>query len=159
MANRQRSSIWRGSITFASTMMIIIGVLNVLEGIVTIADHERTIVIEDQLYVINVVGWGILILVFGAILTCAGVGVLSARTWARVTAIVCVSLHAVVQVASLAAYPLWSLLMLALDVLVLYALTAAWHEATTAREGLARPPAYDPRGRQAIWADHPRTFA
>src|ERR1700743_2946867 len=116
MASRHRTSIWRGSIAFASMMMIVVGAINLLEGIVTIADRQRPVVIEGRLYVLSVVGWGILVLVFGAILICAGVGVLSARTWARIAAIVCVSLHAVVQVASLAAYPLVSLPMLALDV-------------------------------------------
>jgi hypothetical protein len=57
-----------------------------------------------------------------------GAGLLAAQTWARITAIVLVSLHAVIQVFWIGAYPVWSLLMLALDILVLFALTARWHE-------------------------------
>ena len=57
-----------------------------------------------------------------------GVGpcLLMAQTWARIASIVLVCLHAVTQVAWLGAYPVWGLLMIALDVLVLYALTARW---------------------------------
>ncbi|HEX3588153.1 MAG TPA: hypothetical protein VHV74_00880 [Pseudonocardiaceae bacterium] len=71
--------------------------MNVLEGIVTIICPGRTVVVADQLYVVDLRTWRILILAFGAILTCAGIGVLSAQAWARVVAIVFVSLHAVVR--------------------------------------------------------------
>lgn len=156
MATRPRSSIWSGWIAFAATMLIVVGMLNVLEGIVTIVFRNRTVVVADQLYVVNLLAWGILVLAFGALLTCAGMGVASGQTWGRVVAIVCVSLHAVVQIASLAAYPLWSLLMLALDVAVLYALTAAWHDATAAHERLTRS---DARDEQAVWEQQPRARA
>jgi hypothetical protein len=158
MSTKQRYSMWSGWITYPAVMLILIGLINVLQGIVVIANRERTVVMEDRLYVVNLVGWGILVLVFGAILAGAGVGLLSARTWARVLAIVCVAVHMIVQVASLAAYPLWSLLMLGLDVAVMYALTAAWHDATTAPEH-PRPPIRDPRDQQAMWDQHPRIIA
>ena len=156
MATRRRSSIWSGWIAFAATMMIVVGMLNVLEGIITIVFRDRTVVVAGRLYVVSVLGWGVLILAFGVLLTCAGIGVASGRTWARVVAIVCVCLHAIVQIASLAAYPLWSLLMLALDVVVLYVLTAAWRDATAAHDQLTRPNARD---EQAMWEQHPRTVA
>ena len=156
MVTNQR--VWSGWTAFAAVMMIIVGLVNVLEGIVTIIYPGRTVVVADQLYVVDVRTWGILILAFGAILTCAGIGVLSAQAWARV-AIVFVSLHAVVQVGWLAAYPLWSLLMLGLDVAVLYALTARWRQTATARDEYTSSTSYDPRDRQDIWEQHPRTVA
>ena len=74
---------------------------------------------------------------FGALLACAGVGVLSGRTWAP------------------AAYPLWSLLVLGLDAVLLYALTAAWHDVASTREDFTGSSAYDPRDRQTIWEEQP----
>lgn len=159
MATKQRSPMWSGFIAFAAMMMIIVGVINILEGVVTIVERDRTVVVANQLYVVDLLAWGILTLAFGVLVTVAGVGVLSGRGWARIVAIVCVALHAIVQVASLVAYPLWSLLMLALDVAILYALTAAWHEASAPRGRPAMPDPRDPRDDQAIWEQHPRTMA
>jgi hypothetical protein len=53
----------------------------------------------------------------------------SRQTWARVIAIIIVGVHAIIQVAWMGAYPAWSLLMLALDIVVLFALTARWGRA------------------------------
>ena len=59
-----------------------------------------------------------------------GLGLLGAAGWARWLAIIGVSVNAIAQVAFMAnypqAYPLWNLLIVALNVLVLYALTARW---------------------------------
>jgi hypothetical protein len=143
-------------IAFAALILLIAGVLNVAEGIVTLLYRDRTAVVADRLYLVDVVGWGILVLVLGAVLLCAGAGVLSGRTWARVVAIVLTAVHAVVQVASLGAYPVWSLLMLGLDVIVLYALAARWHEAMTAGDEFTPSATYDPRDQQAVWEQHPR---
>lgn len=145
-------------IGFAVLMLLIAGVLNIVEGIVTLLYRERTVVVADRLYLIDVVGWGILVLVAGAILVCAGLGVLSGRTWARVVAIVCVALHAIVQVGWLAANPVWSVLLLGLDVVVLYALIARWHEAAATGDDYRPSATYDPRDQQSLWERHPRTI-
>lgn len=142
MAVKQKSPVWSGWIAFAALMLLVIGVVNVLEGIMALVYRQRTVVVQDRLYVIDLRGWGILILAFGAILVCSGIGLLSGRTWARVAAVVLVVVHAIIQVGWLSAYPLWSLLMLALDVVVLYALTAGWQEATVTTE-LVPPPRHD----------------
>jgi hypothetical protein len=157
MPTKQRGSAWSGWIAFAALMLMIVGVVNILEGIVAIIYRQRTVLVADRLYVINLTGWGILVLAFGVVLACAGLGVLSGRTWARVAAIVLIALHAVVQVGWLAAYPLWSLLMLGLDIVVLYALTAGWQEITAAREEYTAN-RHDARDPHSTW-EHTRTHA
>jgi hypothetical protein len=126
MSTKRYRPVWSGWIFFAATLLLIIGVVNILEGIVTIGYRARTVVVQDRLYLVDLASWGLLVLVFGAVLVAAAIGVLSGRGWARVTAIVFVALHAVGQVGWLAAYPFWSLLMLGLDIVVLYALTVRW---------------------------------
>lgn len=160
MLTERRTVAMSDWLSFAAVMLLIIGVLNVLEGIITIVYPGRTVMAVDQLYVVNVTAWGILILVFGAILTVVGLGVFWRRTWARVAAIVCVALHAVVQVGWLAAYPLWSLLMLGLDVVLLYALTAHWHDPEIL-EDVAPSFPRDPHAvsESRILQEHPRLFA
>jgi hypothetical protein len=127
MANgRTASAAWFGWIIFAGTMLVMIGALNVLEGIVALVNDNRLVIAPDRLYVVDVTGWGWTILIFGAVMIAAGIGLFTGRTWARITAIVLVGLHAISQIGWLAAFPIWSLLMIALDTTVLFALTARW---------------------------------
>src|SRR5262245_20013668 len=117
---------WYGWITFAGSMLLIVGVLNILEGIVALVNRRLILVAPDRLVAVNITGWGWTLFIFGVLMTAAGIGLFSGRTWARVTGIVIVSLHLISELGSLAAYPVWSLLMITLDVVVLYALTARW---------------------------------
>ncbi|MFG2043588.1 hypothetical protein [Dactylosporangium sp. NPDC048998] len=119
---------WAGLVLFAGAMLIVVGAVNVIEGIVALANARHVVVTEDTLYFFNISGWGWTVLVLGVLLLAVGIGVLTAQTWARVAAIVVVAVHAVVQVLWIAAYPVWSILMLALDTVILYALTARWEE-------------------------------
>jgi hypothetical protein len=134
-----QSRAWSGWIIFAATLMLIVGVINVIEGVLGLVYRQRTIVVQNNLYVVNLTGWALTLIVFGGVLVLVGVGLLSGRSWARWTGLVIVALHAIVQVGWLAAYPLWSLLMLALDVVVLYALAARWPDSR--RSGDYVPPA------------------
>src|SRR5215216_2650495 len=69
---------------------------------------------------------GFVVFAGAMLLMTVGAGLLATQTWARITAIVLVCLHAVTQIFWLGAYPVWSLLMIALDTIVLFALTARW---------------------------------
>ena len=146
MATRSYPTAWTGWVIFAALMMLIIGVINILQGLAGLILPSRTVVVQDRLYVVNTNGWALTVLIFGAVLVCVGAGVLTARAWARYTAIVIVGLHAIVQIGWLAAYPIWSLLMIALDVVVLYALTARWPDMkSVAGEDYAPPAARSAR--------------
>jgi hypothetical protein len=93
----------------------------------------------DSLVVVDLTGLGVVMVVFGALLALAGIGLFVRNSIARVAAIVIVSLHALAQVGSLGAYPVWSLLMITLDVLILFALTVHW--APRELESMLAPPA------------------
>jgi hypothetical protein len=139
--NRTASGAWAGWVIFAGSLLLITGALNIIEGLVAIVDDKRVFMAPERLIVVDLTGWGWTLLVFGILMIAAGLGLFAAQTWARITAIVLIGLHAVIQVAWLGAYPIWSLLMIALDTVVLYALTARWSEARSdldpyaAREG------------------------
>jgi hypothetical protein len=150
MPATRNSPVWAGWILFATLIMLVIGVVNVLEGILTLIYRERVVLVQDRLYVVDLTGWGIAVLVFGAILLCVGLGLLSAKTWARIAAIVVLVVHAIVQIAWLGAYPVWSILMLALDVVVLYALTVRWPDVTAKRTDYLTPSSSDSVDRRVI---------
>jgi hypothetical protein len=130
MATARSSKTWAGWLIFAALVLGIIGAINVFEGVIGLIYRYRTVLVAAQLYVVDVTGWALVLIVSGAIMVAAGIGLMSRRTWARITAIVVVGVHAIMQVAWMGAYPVWSLLMLALDIVVLFALTARWDRAT-----------------------------
>jgi hypothetical protein len=130
-----------GWVIFAALMMMVIGVVNVLQGIIALVYPTRTVVTQNQLYVVNLNGWAWTLLIFGVVLVCVGVGLMTAKSWARWSAMILVGVHAIVQVAWLGAYPVWALLMLALDVVVLYALAARWPDMGAMSDEFAPPTA------------------
>lgn len=141
MATRGTTTAWTGWVIFAAPLTMIIGVIDILQGLVGLSAPTRTVVVQDRLYVFNTNGWALTVLIFGAVLVRVGVGASTGRSWARYTAIVIVALHAISQIGWLAAYPVWSLLMLALDVVVLYALTARWQDVGQLTGNQYAPPA------------------
>lgn len=122
-------TVWGGWVFFAGVMLLVTGVLNIVEGFIALAQSSRVVMVQDKLYMIDLSGWGWALVVFGAVLLASGLGLFAASGVARVAAIVIVGVHAAVQVFWIGAYPVWSLLMIALDTVVLYALTVRWHEA------------------------------
>ncbi len=124
-----RSAAWGGWVAFAGVLMIIEGALNLGQGLVALIWDERTAVVANRLVVVDVTGYGWTLLLSGVVLCVVGAGLLGGRTWARITGIIIVGLHALTQIAWLGAYPVWSLLMLALDTFIIFALTAKWSDA------------------------------
>lgn len=124
--SRSRSGAWTGWIVFAGTMLVVVGMLNAFEGLVALLADERVVATANNFVVVDLTSWGWTLVISGLLMVLVGGGLLVGQSWARITAIVIVGLHAVIQVAWIGAYPLWSLLMIALDTVVIFALTARW---------------------------------
>jgi len=124
----RNSTAWFGWVTFAAVIMCVLGLLNVLEGLVTLLRSPVTFIDGSSLVVVDLTWLGVGMVVFGGLLVAAGIGLLARNTVARIAAIVIVSLHLLSQVASLGAFPVWSLLMITVDVVVLFALTVHWSD-------------------------------
>ena len=110
-----------GWLVFAATMLGIVGLFNVIDGIVALS--------KSKFYAVNAVyvfsdlrTWGWIVLVIGILALVAAFGVLSGSQFARWFGIVAASLNALSQFMFIQAYPFWSLVVFALDVLVVYAL-------------------------------------
>jgi len=121
---------WGGWIVFASIVLVIVGAMDALQGLVAIVKDDYVVATPKGVAIVDVTAWGWTTLVWGALLILVGLALLRGAGWARWLAIIGVGLNSIGQVAFMAnypqAYPLWNLLIVALNVLVLYALTARW---------------------------------
>ena len=119
-----------GWIGFAGMLMLIIGGIDMFQGLIAIFEDEYFVVTRSGYLVFDLTAWGWVMLIWGALLILAGLALLAGQGWARWFTIVVVSLNFFAQLGFLgnSNYPLWALTALALNVVVLYALTARWSE-------------------------------
>jgi hypothetical protein len=127
------SGAWAGWVAFAAVILTLVGTLNVIQGLVALFDDGYFVArSEDDLLLVDYTAWGVIMLVWGGLLIAAGLAVAAGRGWARWFAVLLACVNVVAQIGFLAAYPVWSAIMVLLDVLVIFALTARWHEARAA---------------------------
>ena len=125
-----QDSSWTGWIVFAGFVLAIVGAIDALQGLVAIIKDDYVVATAKGVAILDVTAWGWSTLLWGALLFFTGLALLGGAGWARWLAIIGVSVNAIGQVAFMAnypqAYPLWNIMVVALNVLVLYALTARW---------------------------------
>ncbi|MEU7530574.1 hypothetical protein AB0A74_32935 [Saccharothrix sp. NPDC042600] len=131
--SRPRASAWTGWIGFAAIMMIVIGSFNVIEGVVALFDDEYYVVGPDNVLVLDLTGWGWAHLVIGVLIALAGAALLTGAAWARVVAVVFAALNAVVQLGFVSVQPVWSTIVIALCVVVVWAVVVHGDEVGGAR--------------------------
>jgi hypothetical protein len=118
------ASPWVGWIGFAGVLMIILGGLHAFQGLVAIFKDEYFLVTSSGLAVkFDFTTWGWISLIVGVIVVLAGICVLAGQMWARIVGVILAALSILANVAFLAAYPLWSLIMIAMDIVIIMALT------------------------------------
>ena len=112
-----------GGITFAATMMTMIGIFQIIAGLVAIFDDGFYVVAQNYTFDLDPSAWGWIHLLLGILLVVAGYGLFAGEAWAVATAILLAVLSAVTNFFFIPYYPFWSLLVIALDVWVIWALT------------------------------------
>jgi hypothetical protein len=122
---------WQGWIAFAGMLMILLGSFHAMAGLVALFQDDYFLVANSGLLVtVDYTTWGWVHLVLGVVVALAGFALFSGAMWARIVAILTAMVSAVVNLAFMSAYPLWSAIMIAVDVLVIYAVTAHGDEAS-----------------------------
>ena len=129
-ATESGGSAWTGWIVFAGVVLGAVGVVNAIQGLAALFSDNVFIVGESGLLVTtDYTAWGVALLIWGCIMVLAALGLFSGSGLARWFAIVVVLINLIGQFAWFPAYPLWSITAIALDIVVLFALTARWQEA------------------------------
>ena len=118
MAARPRGSGW---ITFAGLMLIVAGTIDILNAFWALGAQDSTI--DSLFFDDNIEAWGWFYLVVGAVLVVAGFAVFGRATWAAVVGIAAGCIGAVLNIFWLFQYPIASLILVTLNILVVYALT------------------------------------
>ena len=118
-----------GWIGFAGLLMLIIGFIDIFQGLIAFED-EYFVVTRAGFLAVDLTAWGWVMIIWGVLLAGGGIGLGAAQSWARWFAIVVVSLNVFAQLGFLgnSQYPLWALTALTLNIVVLYALTVRWSE-------------------------------
>ena len=129
MADGRETSSWaNGFILFACLMMIMVGLWQALQGLIAIFENEFYVATRNYLFQFDATTWGWIHLILGLLVAFAGYGLVSGRTWARVVAITLAVLSAIANFLFIPYYPFWSLLIIAVDIFVIWAIAAHGRE-------------------------------
>jgi hypothetical protein len=130
--NNNVSTGWVGWIYFAGILMILRGLSEAFLGITALVDKHYlfTTANNNLIYATtDYTAWGWIQLAIGLVVLAAGFSVLHGNMWARVFGVVFMSLAFLVNMAFLAVFPLWSIIAMVVDVVVIYALVVHGNEA------------------------------
>lgn len=121
--HRVRQGIAAGTSIGAAVLLITVGVLSMLAGISAVVEDDLYVVGYEYLYQFDTTTWGWTHIVLGGALAIAGGGLVAGKTWGRGAAVVIAALSIIANFLSLPYYPWWSVIVIALDVVVIWAVT------------------------------------
>jgi hypothetical protein len=125
-----RSSVAIGVTYLAAVTMIILGFFEALQGLSAVIRKSYFVVGSNYLWKLNVTGWGWIHLVLGVVVLLAGIALIGGATWARVVGVALAGVVSIANFLWLPYQPLWSIIIIALSVLVIWALTVHGRDVT-----------------------------
>jgi hypothetical protein len=112
-----------GGVIFAACILTLIGAFQIIAGLTAIIDDEFYVVLPNYTFNLDTTAWGWIHLLLGLLVLLTGLGLFRRQAWAGVTAIFLASLSALVNFFFIPYFPLWAILVIALDVWVIWSLT------------------------------------
>jgi hypothetical protein len=128
--SQQRSSAAVGWTMFAGIMMMMIGFFHGLAGLSGIIQDDFYAVLPNYVLKFDVTTWGWIHLIGGIVIVLAGFGVFSGAVWARTVGVILAAVSALVSFAWIPLYPIWSFVLIAIDVTIIWALTVHGRDIT-----------------------------
>jgi hypothetical protein len=126
MTQSNNARVWAtGGMVFAAAMMLMLGIWQIIVGIAALVEDDFFVVAPNYTYEIDTTAWGWIHLVIGVVVAAAGLFLFTGAAWARAVGITLASLSAIANFFFLPYYPLWALVIIALDVFVIWALATA----------------------------------
>jgi hypothetical protein len=125
MDQQREPSGWAiGWITFAAFMMIMIGAFHVIAGLVALIDDNFYVTTKNYVLQFDTTTWGWIHLLVGILVALAGISLFSGAIWARTVGVILALISAIAGFAWLPYYPVWGIIIVAMAVSVVWALTA-----------------------------------
>lgn len=122
-----------GLAAFAGAVMLMVGIFQAFSGLAAIFENEFFVVGANYAYEIDVTAWGWIHLIIGVVVAFAGIAVYSGATWARSVGIVLAILSAIANFLYIPYYPVWAVLIIALNIAVIWALAVYGTDQAQAR--------------------------
>jgi hypothetical protein len=111
-----------GFSAFAGAIMLMVGIFQAFAGLAALFNDEFFVRTPNYTYDIDITGWGWIHLIIGVIVALAGLGIFSGAAWARSVGIMLALLSAFANFFFIPVYPVWAILLIALNVVVIWAL-------------------------------------
>lgn len=111
-----------GWVVFASVLLVISGLLHLMEGLVALFNNNVYLVTEKALIAFDFTAWGWIHIILGIILLTAASSVLVGGYWGRTIGVIVATFSIVANMAFMSSYPIWSLVMITIDIFIIYAL-------------------------------------
>jgi hypothetical protein len=112
-----------GGVIFAGSILTLAGIFQAIAGLVAIINDNFFVVSKNYTFDLDVTAWGWIHLILGIIMFVVGLGLFTGASWAAVGAIAIAMLSAIANFFFIPYYPIWSLVVIGLDVWVIWALT------------------------------------
>ncbi|HEY9367800.1 DUF7144 family membrane protein [Streptomyces sp.] len=125
-----------GGTLFAGTLMMIVGIMDVFQGIAAIAEDDVYTRVGDYVYEFNLTTWGFIHLILGVVVAITGYGILKGLYWGRVAGITLAALNIVAQFLFVPYQPWWALFSMAVSVFVIWALA---HDKSYGKDAFETP--------------------
>jgi len=106
----------------AAIFLILAGIWQAITGLAAVVRDDVYLATPNYIYSFDLTAWGWVHLLLGVVQIVAGVGVFKGQMWARVVGIVLACVSMIANFLFLPHYPLWSLLIIALDGAIIWAL-------------------------------------
>ena len=111
---------------FGAIVLLMVGMFQILEALAALAKDDIYVNTADYLYQFNITTWGWIHLIMGVIAVLAAAGILADKDWAKGLGILIAVLSAASNFLFLPYYPLWTLIVIALNVAVIWALATTF---------------------------------
>jgi hypothetical protein len=112
-----------GGTVFAGVILILVGCFHAIAGLVAIFDDQFFVVASNYTFKIDTTAWGWIHLLAGILVVFAGAYVFSGATWARIIGMTLAALSAIANFFFIPYYPFWAVVIIALDIWVIWALS------------------------------------
>lgn len=123
MAQTQNNDVsgWVGWLYFAGLLMMLAGIFQSIAGLVALLKDEVYVVSSSNLLVLNLTQWGWAHIALGIILILSSLSLMAGQAWGRFLAAFLAAISAVANFAFITVYPIWAIMVIAIDVFIIYA--------------------------------------